>query len=107
MTRRVHRGDEGDRHPADRALVEYWVAGEEPAFAELLARYRGVVYAVAYAALTDPERAETVVAETFDEARRTAATFLDTAASVSGWLTHLARVCVASHSKAIPAGRTP
>ncbi len=107
MTGRAHRGDEADRHPADRALVEYWVAGEDAAFAELLARYRGVVYAVAYAALIDPERAEAIVTETFGEARRTAASFLHTAASVSGWLTHLARVCVARHSSAVPVGSNP
>jgi DNA-directed RNA polymerase specialized sigma24 family protein len=107
MTHRPHRGYEASRHSADRALVEYWVAGEDAAFAELLARYRGTVYAVAYTTLSDPERAETVVTETFGEARRTAANFLETAASVSGWLTHLARVRVARQSEAIPAGSSP
>ena len=103
MTQRAHRGDEAARHPADRALVEYLVAGEDTAFPELLARYRSIVYAVAYTALVDLEQAEAVVAETFDEARRSAAAFLRTAATVSGWLTHLARGCVARHRRSIPA----
>ncbi|HYL22683.1 MAG TPA: hypothetical protein VEU74_13030 [Gemmatimonadales bacterium] len=87
-------------HLSDRTLVEGLLAAQETAFPELLARYRSVVYAVAYAALIDPEQAEAVVSETFGAARRTAAAFLETDASVSGWLTHLARVCVATRSGA-------
>jgi DNA-directed RNA polymerase specialized sigma24 family protein len=68
--------------------------GDEAAFRELLARFRSTVYATAYAALLDPENAEATVADAFGEARRTAASFLDTRGSVSGWLTHLTRVCI-------------
>ena len=70
--------------------------GDEAAFRELLARYRSTVYATAYAVLLDPEQVEGAVADAFDEARRTAAGFLDSHGSVSGWLTHLTRLCVAA-----------
>ncbi len=56
----------------DREIVERMISGDESAFRELLARYRSTVYATVYAALQDPEKAETIVADTFDEARRTA-----------------------------------
>jgi DNA-directed RNA polymerase specialized sigma24 family protein len=70
--------------------------GDEVAFRELLARYRSTVYATAYAALLDPEQVEATVAAAFTEARRTAAAFLDSHGSVSGWLTHLTRSCIAA-----------
>lgn len=71
-------------------------SGDEGAFWELLARYRSTVYATAYGVLTDPEAVEAVVADTFGEARRTAGAFLATQSSVSGWLTHLARLSAAA-----------
>ena len=70
--------------------------GDEAAFRELLARFRSTVYATAYAALIDPENVEATVADAFEEARRTAAGFLDTRGTVSGWLTHLTRLCIAA-----------
>lgn len=70
--------------------------GDEAAFRELLARYRSIVYATAYEALLDPEQVEMIVADAFDEARRTARRFLATRGSVSGWLTHLTRLRVAA-----------
>lgn len=70
-------------------------AGDEEAFRELFARYRTIVYSTVYTILLDPEAAEKVVAETFREARLTARPFLRTRCSVSGWLTHLARLCIA------------
>ena len=69
--------------------------GDEAAFRELLARYRSTVYATAYAVLLDPEQVEGAVAEAFREAQRTAAEFLASHGSVSGWLTHLTRLCTA------------
>lgn len=75
--------------------------GDETAFRELLARYRSTVYATAYAALLDPENVEATVADAFEEARRTAAGFLDTHGTVSGWLTHLTRVCVAARMQQV------
>lgn len=71
-------------------------SGDEVAYGELLARYRSTVYATAYAALLDPEQVEATVADAFDAARRTAAGFLDSRGSVSGWLTHLTRLCIAA-----------
>src|SRR2546426_571431 len=56
----------------DRALIEQLLADDEHAYRELLARYRSMVYAIAYAVLVDPERAEAAVVQTFREARRTA-----------------------------------
>ncbi len=70
-------------------------SGDEGAFRELLARYRSTVYATVYAVLIDPESVDAVVADTFREARRMAGAFLTTQGSVSGWLTHLARLCLA------------
>ena len=70
--------------------------GDDTAFRELLARYRSIVYATAYAALLDPEQVESAVAAAFSEARRTAAQFLASHGSVSGWLTHLTRLSIAA-----------
>ncbi|HKW41650.1 MAG TPA: hypothetical protein VJN39_10395 [Gemmatimonadales bacterium] len=80
----------------DRRLVEQMTSGDESAFHELFARFRGTVYATAYGALRDPEEVEATVADAFREARRTAAEFLTSQSSVSGWLTHLTRLCVAA-----------
>lgn len=77
--------------------------GDEAAFRELLARYRSTVYATAYAVLLDPEQVEAAVADAFHEARRTAAGFLDSQGSVSGWLTHLTRLCIAARGPQPPA----
>src|SRR5438477_12473548 len=80
----------------DRTWVERMSRGAEAAFRDLLARYRSTVYATAYAALADPEQVDATVADAFAEARRTAAGFLDSVGSVSGWLTHLTRLCIAA-----------
>ena len=75
--------------------------GDQAAFHELLARYRSTVYATAYAAILDPESVEATVADAFEEARRTAAGFLDTRGTVSGWLTHLTRLCIAARLRLV------
>jgi len=80
--------------------VQRITRGDETAFSELLARYRSTVYATAYAVLLDPEQVDAVVADTFEDARRTAADFLVTQGSVSGWLTHLTRLRIARHHDA-------
>jgi hypothetical protein len=90
----------------DRVLVERIAEGDELAFWELFARYRSSVYATAYAVLIDPEAVDTVVADTFREARRTAPAFLPTKSSVSGWLTHLTRLSLAGRSSAAPTETT-
>lgn len=84
----------------DRVLVQRITRGDETAFSELLARYRSTVYATAYAVLLDPEQVAAVVTDAFEEARRTAAEFLVTQGSVSGWLTHLTRLRIARHHAA-------
>jgi RNA polymerase sigma-70 factor, ECF subfamily len=81
---------------SDRRLVERAADGDDAAFRELLARYRSTVYATAYAVVPDPEQVEAIVADAFNEARRTALEFLDSLGSVSGWLTHLTRLCIAA-----------
>ena len=88
--------------PTDRTLVERMSQGDEAAFRDLLARYRSTMYATAYAALVDPEQVDATVADAFAEARRTAAGFLDSLGSVSGWLTYLTRLCIATR---LPIGR--
>ncbi len=80
----------------DRRLVERMSGGDETAFTELFARYRSATYETAYAALLNPEEVEATVAAAFREARRTAVEFLASHCSVSGWLTHLTRLCVAA-----------
>ena len=73
--------------------------GDETAFSELLARFRSTVYATAYAVLLDPEQVAAVVTDSFEEARRSAAAFLDTRGTVSGWLTHLTRLRIAARHR--------
>src|SRR5207245_10183386 len=80
----------------DRTLVERMRRWDEAAFRDLLARYRSTMYATAYAALVDPEQVDATVADAFAEARRTAAGFLESLGTVSGWLTHLTRLCIAA-----------
>src|SRR2546425_4821933 len=82
--------------PTDGTLVERMSRGDEAAFRALLARSRSTMSAPAYAALVDPEQVDATVADAFAEARRTAAGFLDSLGSVSGWLTYLTRLCIAA-----------
>jgi DNA-directed RNA polymerase specialized sigma24 family protein len=90
---------EWGRPTPDRTLVARMASGDRQAWNELRARYRATVYSVAYTALCEPEEAEAVAARVFTEAWRGARTFLWTHASVSGWLTHLARKHVGSLSR--------
>src|SRR5207247_1226505 len=82
--------------PTDRTLVERMSRGGESAFRNLLARYRSTKDATAYAALVDPDQADPHGVDAFAYAGRTAAGFLDSRRSVSGWLTHLIRLCIAA-----------
>ena len=50
--------------------------------------------------LLDPEQVAVVVSDAFEDARRTAAEFLVTQGSVSGWLTHLTRLRIARNHAA-------
>src|SRR5882724_11549720 len=78
----------------DRTLVERMSRGDEAEFRDLLTRYRSTMYATAYAALVDPEQVDDAVANAFAEARRTAAGFLDSRGTLSGWLTYLTRLWI-------------
>ncbi|HVH68637.1 MAG TPA: hypothetical protein VM716_12290 [Gemmatimonadales bacterium] len=98
--RKPAQAPSGPRRTPDRLLVEQMTKGDETAFHELFARFRGTVYATAYGALHDPEQVEATVADTFKEARCTAAAFLASNCSVSGWLTHLTRLCIAARERA-------
>ena len=96
MTPALDRSRQRPDRASDRTLVRRMSLGDEGAFRELLARFRSTVYATAYAALLDPEHVEAAVADAFEQARRNATGFLDTRGTVSGWLTHLTRVCIAA-----------
>ena len=96
MLRPAARSRLRDAAATDRTLVERMSRGDEQAFRDLLARYRSTMYATAYAALVDPEQVDATIAEAFAEARRTAAAFLQSLGTVSGWLTHLTRVRIAA-----------
>jgi len=61
------------------------------------------MYATAYAALVDPEQVDATVAERVRRSPRTAAGFLDSLGTVSGWLTYLTRLCIAPAR--LPIGR--
>src|SRR5689334_24895259 len=102
MTPAADRARPRPDRASDRTLVRRMSVGDESAFRELLARFRSTVYATAYAALLDPEEVEATVADAFDEARRTAVGFLDSRGSVSGWLTHLTRLCIAARPRRPP-----
>jgi DNA-directed RNA polymerase specialized sigma24 family protein len=91
----AHSARPPDDDISDRTLVERMANGDATAVCELLARYRSTMYATAYATLVDPERAEAAVATTFEDARRTAPSFLKNRGSVSAWLTYLAGLNVA------------
>ncbi len=96
MLRPAARSRLRDAAATDRTLVERMSRGDEQAFRDLLARYRSTMYATAYAALVDPEQVDATIVDAFAEARRTAAAFLQSLGTVSGWLTHLTRLCIAA-----------
>ena len=76
----------------DRSLVTEMAQGDIEALGELMRRHGRTVYALAYGILVDPAEADDLVAETFEEARRAAARFLERASgSVFDWLTDIAR----------------
>ncbi len=75
---------------ADRALVARMAQGDRPALVELLARYRTTLYAAAYALMPDPEDAEAVVVEVFDQACHEAAG-VGPDERVHTWLVEIAR----------------
>jgi len=76
----------------DRSVVTEIAQGDIEALGELMRRHGRTVYALAYSILVDPGEADDVVAETFEQARRAAARFLERASgSVFTWLTEIAR----------------
>lgn len=76
----------------DAALVARMAGGERSALTELMARYRATAYAVAYAMLVDPEAAESVVREAFDDLWRRAKGLDPNRNSVCGGLTSQIRL---------------
>jgi len=76
----------------DRSVVTEIAQGDIEALGELMRRHGRTVYALAYGILVDRGEADDVVAETFEQARRAAARFLERASgSVLTWLTEIAR----------------
>lgn len=78
---------EDARH--DAGLVVRFNAGEEAAFTEIVTRYRGKMFAAAFAMLHNRSDAEEVAQDTFIRAHRGLATFRGDA-SLSTWLHHIA-----------------
>lgn len=80
---------------ADAMLVERIAAlGDKAAMAELYARHRLTLYAVAYSVSFDPEVADAAVRAAFREVWFSAASLSASAASVQGWLTDVTRRAV-------------
>jgi RNA polymerase sigma-70 factor, ECF subfamily len=88
----------------DNQLVHLMGDGDREACAELRDRHALSVYAQLYVALGRAEVAEQVVAETFDQAWRTAREFNPRTGSVLVWLSSLARSLAAGRG-ATPARR--
>jgi RNA polymerase sigma-70 factor (ECF subfamily) len=76
--------------PTDEDLAGAAKAGDRAAYAALISRYRGVVYAYAFARLRSREDAEDVAQETFVRAFEAVARF-DTTASWGAYLMRILR----------------
>ncbi|MBI3887127.1 MAG: sigma-70 family RNA polymerase sigma factor [Opitutae bacterium] len=73
----------------DAGLVRRFNAGDEAAFVEIVTRYRGKMFAAAFAMLRNRSDAEEVAQDTFIRAHRGLANFRGDA-SLSTWLHHIA-----------------
>lgn len=73
----------------DAGLVRRFNAGDETAFTEIVTRYRGKMFAAAFAMLRNRSDAEEVAQDTFIRAHRGLANFRGDA-SLSTWLHHIA-----------------
>lgn len=73
----------------DAGLVRRFNAGDEAAFVEIVTRYRGKMFAAAFAMLRNRSDAEEVAQDTFIRAHRGLANFRGEA-SLSTWLHHIA-----------------
>jgi DNA-directed RNA polymerase specialized sigma24 family protein len=87
----------------DRALLERMAQGDPHAIHELRRRHETSLYALAYSVVFDPDTAEAVVADAFDQVRRLAASFEPEAGTVFGWLSGLTR----SRARGLARGYTP
>lgn len=74
---------------SDHALVKRFVAGDEPAFLEIMDRYRGKILAVTQALLCNHADAEEITQDTFVRAHRGLANFRGDS-SLSTWLYRIA-----------------
>jgi RNA polymerase sigma-70 factor, ECF subfamily len=84
----------------DEALVARMARGERSALIELMARYRTSAYGVAYAILIDPEDAQAVVDEAFDDLWHRAKGFDPGRGSLYSGLTSLIRLLAERRLKA-------
>jgi RNA polymerase sigma-70 factor (ECF subfamily) len=74
---------------SDSALVVRFVAGDEPAFLEIMERYRGKIFAVTMGLLRNHADAEEITQDTFIRAHRGLAKFRGDS-SLSTWLYRIA-----------------
>jgi RNA polymerase sigma-70 factor (ECF subfamily) len=73
----------------DQALVDRFVLGDEPAFLEIMERYRGKIFAVTLGLLRNHADAEEITQDTFIRAHRGLAKFRGDS-SLSTWLFRIA-----------------
>ena len=84
----------------DGSLVRQIAGGDSEAAQQLYQRHSGSLYALAYGVLMDPVDADTVVEETFIQARQGAAEFDPASGAASSWLAQIARACALALAEA-------
>src|SRR5438270_9357319 len=88
-TRRAHLAEGKLQAQYDAGLVKRFTAGDSEAFAEIVARYRDKMFAVAFDRLRNRGDAEEIAADTFIRAHRGLAQFRGES-SLSTWLHRIA-----------------
>jgi DNA-directed RNA polymerase specialized sigma24 family protein len=91
----------------DRALVERMAQGDPHAIHELRRRHETSLYALAYSVVFDPDTAEEVVAEAFEQVRRAASSFEPDGGTVFSWLSGLTRSRARCLARGYTASRRP
>src|SRR3954471_12267761 len=84
-TRKAHLAEGKIQAQYDALLVQRFTAGDNEAFAEIVARYREKMFAIAFERLRDRSDAEEIAADTFIRAHRGLANFRGES-SLSTWL---------------------
>jgi len=81
----------GERHAADRAILDRVAAGDQAALAALYDSHGRGVYSLACRIVTDRSDAEDVVQEVFTQAWQQASRYDQRRATVTGWLLMMTR----------------